>query len=259
MASGFVARLVDVQLPVPERLDGLVRLSLVIPAYNEEERLGDTLTKALDYFQMQPYASEIVVVDDGSQDRTAALVRDAFPQVHLVSYCPNRGKGYAVKAGMLAASGEYRVFYDADGSTPVEEIDKLWPCFEAGADIVIGSRSLPESDVQVRQHIIRETTGRTFNLLVKIILGEPFVDTQCGFKAFTARSAQTVFSRQRLDGWSFDTELLFIAGRHGLRIDEVPILWRNSPRSRVRIVRDSARMFIELFRIRLNGWLGRYQ
>lgn len=236
-----------------------MRLSLIIPAYNEEERLGDTLTKTFAYFSAQSYDAEVIVVDDGSRDSTAALVRESFPQVHLISYRPNRGKGYAVKSGMLAASGEYRMFFDADGSTPIEEVEKLWPRFDAGADVVIGSRSLPESDVRVRQHFLREMMGRTFNFFVKTVLQEPFIDTQCGFKAFTARSVDIIFTRQRLDRFAFDTELLYIAAKHSLRIDEVPVLWRNSPRSRVRIVRDSARMFIELFRIRLNGSLGRYR
>lgn len=247
------------QSTIAERLDNLVRLSLIIPAYNEEERLGDTLTKVFEYFRVKSYDAEVIVVDDGSQDGTAALVRQAFPQAHLISHCPNRGKGYAVKSGMLAASGEYRMFFDADGSTPIEEVEKLWPCFDAGADVVIGSRSLPASDVQVRQHFLREMMGRTFNFFVKAVLQEPFIDTQCGFKAFTARSVDIIFTRQRLDRFAFDTELLYIAAKHALRIDEVPVLWRNSPRSRVRIVRDSARMFVELFRIRLNGNLGRYR
>ncbi len=236
-----------------------MRLSLVIPAYNEERRIGDTLVKAEAYLATCGYGAEIVVVDDGSSDATAELIRCSFPGARLLSYGKNRGKGHAVKTGMLAARGDFRVFYDADGSTPIEELGKLWPHFEDGADIVIGSRSLPDSDVEIRQRFLREHMGRAFNHLLKCILHEPFVDTQCGFKGFTAAATETVFSRQRMEGFSFDSELLFIALLRGLRVDEVPVRWRNSPDSRVRIVGDSLRMFLDLFRIRWDGLLGRYR
>jgi len=173
------------------------RLSLIIPAYNEERRITVTLDHILSYLARQDYDVKIILVDDGSLDTTAELVKALYPKVNVISYTPNRGKGHAVKTGMMAATGDYRVFYDADGSTPIDELDRMWPCFDAGADIVIGSRSLPESDVQVRQHYIRESMGRTFNKFVKMILGLPFVDTQCGFKGFTARSSQILFPRQR--------------------------------------------------------------
>ncbi len=235
-----------------------LRLSLIIPAYNEEKRLDKTLRAAETYLSSQECDSEIIVVDDGSRDRTAGLVRESFPEVRLVSYQPNRGKGHAVKTGMLAAQGDYRVFYDADGSTPIEEIDKVWPRFEAGADVVIGSRSLPESDVAVRQHPFRELMGRGFNALVRMLLRERFADTQCGFKAFSRKAAEAVFARQLLDGFCFDSELLYIAARLGFRIDEIPVRWLNSPDSRVRIVSDSARMFTDLVRIRLNDLRGKY-
>jgi len=236
-----------------------VRLSLIIPAYNEAKRIGPTLHDAETYLARQPFASEIIVVDDGSLDSTAQVVRHSFPGVKLISYHPNCGKGHAVKVGMQFADGDYRVFSDADGSTPIQELEKFWPCFDAGADIVIGSRSMPKSNVEVRQHLLRETMGRIFNLFVKALVVGGYVDTQCGFKGFTQRAAGIVFPRQRLDGFSFDTELLFIARRHGLRVEQVPIRWRNSARSRVSIFSDSPRMFRDLFRIRLNDWLGRYK
>jgi dolichyl-phosphate beta-glucosyltransferase len=236
-----------------------VHLSIVIPAYNEENRIGDTLRLAEAYLSKQGYDSEIIVVDDGSTDRTAALVQTLCPEVRVIAYERNRGKGYAVKTGMLAALGDYRVFMDADGSTPISDLDLLWPQFDAGADIVIGSRSLPHSRVLVRQHPLRENMGRMFNVLVKLFLMRDFIDTQCGFKGFTAKSAQTVFSRQRLDGFSFDAELLYIAQQHGLRIDEVPVLWCNSPQSRVRMFADSAWMIWDLLRIRVNAMAGRYR
>ncbi len=236
-----------------------VRLSLVIPAYNEEIRIAMTLDRVGKYLSRQGYDFEIIVVDDGSLDTTAELVRALYPSVRVIEYKPNRGKGHAVKIGMLEAQGEYRVFCDADGSTPIEELDRMWKCFDSGADIVIGSRSLPGSDVQVRQHPIRETMGRTFNLFVKMFLGLPFIDTQCGFKGFTARAAQIVFPLQRRNRFSFDSELLYIARKHRLRVDETPVCWINSPHSRVKIVRDSLEMLRGIFWIRLNDLARKYE
>lgn len=235
-----------------------MHFSLVVPTYNEQARIGDSLQKAQDFLGAQPYDWEILVVDDGSTDGTVALVGESFPDVRLVTYRPNRGKGYAVKTGMLAARGDFRVFYDADASTPIEEVEKLWPLFEAGADIVIGSRSLPESDVAVRQHLLRETMGRTFNLVLKAVLGETFIDTQCGFKAFTAAAASVLFARQHLAGFSFDAELLYIARKHSLRIEEIPVRWLNSPNSRVKVVTHSWQMLRDLVRIRRHGRRGEY-
>jgi len=236
-----------------------VRLSLVIPAYNEEKRIGQTLRVVEAYLARQDYEAEVVVVDDGSRDATASVAQAVSPEVHLITYQPNRGKGHAVRTGMLAAAGDYRVFYDADGSTPIDELEKLWPRFEAGADVVIGSRSLPDSDVQVRQHLLRQSMGRTFNVFVKLLLGAPYIDTQCGFKGLTADATDVVFSRQQLNGFCFDAELLYIARKHGLRIGEVPVRWVNSPDSRVRVVGDSLRMFCDLVRVRLNDARGCYR
>jgi len=236
-----------------------VRLSFIIPAYNEARRIGPTLHDAETYLARQPFESEIIVVDDGSLDNTAQVVHDSFPGVKLIRYHPNCGKGHAVKVGMQQAVGDIRVFSDADGSTPIQELEKFWPCFDAGADIVIGSRSMPKSDIEVRQHFLRETMGRIFNLFVKSLVITGYIDTQCGFKGFTRHASGIVFPRQRLDGFSFDTELLFIAQKHGLRVMQVPIRWRNSARSRVSIFSDSPRMFRDLFRIRINDWLGYYK
>lgn len=234
-------------------------LSIVIPAYNEESRIADTLRQLENYFRRQSYSSEIIVVDDGSSDQTAAIVREQFPNVQLISYQPNRGKGYAVREGMQKASGDIRVFYDADASTPIAEVEKLWPEFEAGANIVIGSRSLPGSDVQVHQAWHRQRMGVVFNRLVQVITRLPFRDTQCGFKAFTASAAGIVFPRQTIDRYSFDVELLYIAKLHGLCIKEIPVRWINSPHSRVRLVRDSWRTFVEILVIRARQASGRYR
>jgi len=235
-----------------------VRLSLVIPAYNEKKRIGGSLRRVAAYLGRQSYEFEVIVVDDGSTDGTASIVTASLPTARLISYTPNRGKGHAVKTGMLQAQGAYRMFYDADGSTPIEELEKLWPRFDDGADVVIGSRSLPESDVRVRQHWVREYMGRTFNVFVKLLVLRGFVDTQCGFKGFTAKSAEILFSRQTRNGFSFDAELLYIAKKHGQRIDEIPVRWLNSPASSVKTITDSLRMLRDLLVIRLNDLTGKY-
>ncbi|MCP4644187.1 MAG: glycosyltransferase family 2 protein [bacterium] len=236
-----------------------VHLSLVIPAYNEAERIPATLALVRDYLARQSYDSEIVVVDDGSTDGTAAIVREISDAIRIIAYTPNRGKGHAVRAGMMAAEGAYRVYFDADASTPIEEVGRLWERFEDGADVVIGSRSLPDSDVQVHQSWFRQNLGRAFNTVLKLFRLTPFIDTQCGFKAFTAAACDVVFARQTVERFSFDAELLLIAQDHGLRIDELPVRWVNNPNTRVRAVRDGLRMLVDLVRIRLNRSKGLYR
>ncbi len=235
-----------------------MHLSLVIPAYNEAQRIGPTLELVRGYLARQDYAYEIIVVDDGSRDGTAGVV-GSFDGVKLVCLERNRGKGAAVQRGMLKeASGAYRFYYDADASTPIEELDACWPRFAAGADIVIGSRALAASRIERRQAWYREHMGRVFNLFLRGLGLTRFRDTQCGFKGYTARAAEACFSRQTLDGFSFDAELLYIAAMHGLRVDEVPIRWLNSPKSRVNPLTDSTRMFLDLLRVRANAAAGRY-
>ncbi|HOF39742.1 MAG TPA: glycosyltransferase family 2 protein [Candidatus Hydrogenedentes bacterium] len=228
-----------------------MHLSFIIPAYNESRRIGDTLVKAHDYFSRQNYDWEMIVVDDGSSDGTAGFVRRSFPGVRVIDYTPNQGKGHAVRAGMLAARGEYRFFSDADGSTPVEEIEKLRARFSDGADVVIGSRTLPDADVQVRQAWHRQTMGRVFNVFVQLLAVKGFPDTQCGFKGFSRAAAADIFPRMTIKGFGFDAEVLFIARKHGFRIDQVGVVWLNSPASSVHAVSDSARMLRDLVRIRL--------
>jgi len=235
-----------------------VHVSLVIPAYNEENRIGHTLATVRDYFAGQDYDGEIIVVDDGSRDGTSAVVRESFPDVRLLSYEPNRGKGHAVRTGMLAAAGAFRVFYDADASTPIGELEKLWPEFDAGADIVIGSRALPDSEVLVHQSWWRENMGRAFNRLLRLCRLTRFPDTQCGFKGFTAAAAERVFPRQTITGFGFDAELLYIAQRRGLRVRQVPVRWADCPHTRLNAATDSLRMFRDVLAIRLRAWRGRY-
>jgi dolichyl-phosphate beta-glucosyltransferase len=235
-----------------------VHLSLVIPAYNEAKRIGPTLDVALAYFARQHYDWEIIVVDDGSQDDTAKVVR-SYKEVRLAQLAQNCGKGAATRRGMLEeAKGDIRFFYDADASTPIEEIEKCRPKFDAGADIVIGSRSLPDSQVELHQKWHREQMGRFYNRVLRTLALTKFIDTQCGFKGFTAKAAEICFSRQRLDRFSFDVELLYIAQRHHLRIDEIPVRWINSPTSRVHPIADAPRTFYDLLCIRANAVAGKY-
>lgn len=235
-----------------------VYLSIVIPAFNEAGRILDTLALIEAYAGKQEYAMEIIVVDDGSSDDTAAVVEEAFPGVRVISYQPNRGKGYAVKKGMLAAAGKFRVFYDADASTPIDEVEKLWPEFEAGAAVVIGSRALPDSDIEVRQPWYRQNMGRVYNVILRGLGLTRFRDTQCGFKGFTAESCEVIFPFQTRNGYGSDCEILYIAERQGQPVAEIPVRWINSPDSRVHAFYDSLDMLREVCAVRLNALQGKY-
>ena len=242
--------------------DRPAELSLIIPAYNEEPRLGDALDQAADYLAAGGIDAEVLVVDDGSTDGTVGVARERaarFGAFRLVSNGANRGKGYSVWNGLRQARGRYRLFTDADFSTPIQEWEKIRPKLEEGYDVVIGSRSLPGSQVLVRQVWYRELMGRFFNVLVRVLAVRGFIDTQCGFKCFTARAVEILSPRQTLWGFGFDVELLYIARKHGLRVAEVPVRWINSPASRLDPVKDSLRMFGELLTIRVKDWLGRYR
>ena len=228
--------------------------TLVIPAYNEEARLGQTLQTVLAYVQEQQLTAEILVVNDGSTDGTAALVREQFPQVRLEENPGNRGKGYSVRAGMLSARGEWVLFSDADLSTPIEELPKFEKALRDGADVVIGSRVLRGSVLEVRQPWWRELSGRTFNLLVRFFSALPYHDTQCGFKAYQRAAAQQIAQAQKLTGWAFDVEQLALAKKMGLRVTEVPVRWINSTASRVNMLRDAPRMLRDVIKIR---WMHR--
>ena len=239
-----------------------IRLSVIIPAYNEEPRLGRAVEDALGYLHGQDYGWEIIVVDDGSRDGTCELVEEYGTNekgVRLIKNDRNRGKGYSVKRGMLAAQGQYRLFTDADASTSLMEMDAFWNCFQQGFDVVIGSRSLPDSEVLVRQRWYREKMGRVFNVIVKALLMRGYIDTQCGFKAFTDRAVEEVFPRQTLDGFAFDVELLCIASARGMKVAQLPVRWTNHPEARVNPVTDSVKMFADLLKIRCKSWLGKYR
>lgn len=235
------------------------RVSLVIPAYNEACRIIATLDRAAAYFSEQGYPYEIIVVDDGSADDTSAVVSASAPDVRLITYSENRGKGYAMRRGLEEAQGAYRIVYDADASTPIEEVGKLWPEFENGAAVILGSRALPGSDVQIRQPKYRRMMGRMYNLLLRGLRLTTFRDTQCGFKAFTEESCAIVVPRLTVNGFGADCEMLFIAQLHGLSVVEVPIRWINSLDSRVNPMLDSLVMFREVLGIRMKAFSGRYR
>jgi len=228
-------------------------LSIVIPAFNEEQRLGPSLQKILGYLDGKSFQAEIIVVDDGSTDRTAevagAVLEGRLPY-RVLRREKNQGKGSSVREGVLAAAGQVILFTDADLSTPIEELDKFILRLEEGFDIVIGSRALPGCDIRVPQAAPREALGKVFNRLVRLFVMKGCLDTQCGFKVFRRGAAMDLFSRLTSRGFAFDVEILVLAGKLGYRVGEVPVIWCNSPPSRVRILRSSWQMLRELWRIR---------
>jgi dolichyl-phosphate beta-glucosyltransferase len=249
--------------PQPDDESGgdVAGLSIVLPAYNEARRLPGTLPRVVEYASRLDEPAEIILVDDGSSDGTAEVTASIAAKSSLVTLLRsdrNRGKGAAVRRGMLAARFGHVLFSDVDLSTPIEEAAKLRGALARGADVAIGSRRLTGSDIQVHQPWLRDLAGRTFSGVVSLMLLPGIRDSQCGFKAFRRATARELFGRQRLDGFGFDAEILWLARRLGYRIDEIPIVWRDDRRSNVRLVRDSGGMLLDLARIRFNGWAGRY-
>ena len=237
------------------------RYSVIIPAYNESARLGATLDRVLRHVSEQGWDAEVIVVNDGSRDDTAEMVlarARAYPALRLVENPGNRGKGYSVRNGMLKAQGEIRLFTDADLSSPIEEANKLFSAIEAGADVAIGSRWLQPDTQAQRQSVLRQFYGRTFNLILRLLLGLRFKDTQCGFKAFSRSSAQKLFSMQTIEGWGFDAELLFLADRSALNVKEVPVVWSDAEGTRIHPLRDGLHMMAEVLTIRWNAITGKY-
>ena len=237
-----------------------MRVSIVVPAYNEEKRIVHTLERLIKYLSNR-HVFEILVVDDGSRDRTAAVVRRFMrrhKQVKLLSYGANRGKGYAVRHGMLRARYGYVLFSDADLSTPIEELEKLAPYIK-DYDIVIGSRRMADSSIMVKQPWYRRIPGKVFPLIVNVLLLQGIRDTQCGFKLFRRKAARYLFSRQKLDGFSFDAEMLWLAQRKGFSIKEVGVVWKNDLDSKLHPIKNSYTMFVEVLRVRLNHLKGLYR
>lgn len=238
------------------------RYSIIIPAYNESARLEKTLDRVLAYVSAQKWDAEIIVVNDGSRDRTPDLVREYaehHSNLRLVENPGNRGKGCSVRNGMLNASGEILLFSDADLSAPIEEAPKLFAAIQSGADIAIGSRWLRPELQTHRQSRLRQLYGRAFNLILRILLGLNFKDTQCGFKAFTRAAAQQIFPQQKIERWGFDPELLFLARKSHLTVVEVGVAWAHDEGTRINPLRDGARMFGEVLKIRWNAMTGKYR
>ena len=236
--------------------------SIVIPAYNESARLRSTIEKILAHMQADRWDAEILVVNDGSSDDTAAIVRSFSAHnraVRLIQNPGNRGKGYSVRNGMLHAHGEIVLFSDADLSSPIEEAGKLFSAIAAGSDVAMGSRWLrPELQTQ-RQPLYRQFYGRIFNLALRLVLGLHYRDTQCGFKAFTRRAAHMIFPLQHIERWGFDPEVLYLAQKFGLKVDEVPVKWAHRDGTRLNPLRDGIRMFGEMLKIRWYSFTGKYE
>ncbi|MCD6094381.1 glycosyltransferase family 2 protein [bacterium] len=239
-----------------------MKLSVIIPAYNEEKRLPKTLKAVDEYLRNQNYDYEIIVVNDGSKDDTALVVKDFKPQIvnlRLIDRKENKGKGYTVKEGMLNAKGDYRLFMDADNSTTIDQIEKMWPWFERGYDIVIGSRDIKGAVLDPPQPLYRRLVGKIFRLARDIICDIwGIYDTQCGFKCFKKEVVETIFPKLRIERFAFDVEILLLAKMHGFKIKEIPVYWRNNPDSKVKF-KSAIRMGLDLFKIRwyqLKGYYG---
>lgn len=241
-------------------------LSIVIPAYHEEKRIGRSLEEVLRFLVAKSYRAEVIVVDDGSKDGTDRIVnewiakyREAGEELRLLTNTPNRGKGFSVKRGLSEAHGDIVLFSDADFSAPVTEAPKLIdPILEGRADVTFGSRAIDRALIGKRQPAFRDFGGRVFNLFMRAITGLQFKDTQCGFKAFKREPALPVFQLQSIERFGFDPEVLYIARKRGLRLLEVPVVWNDVEGSTVRYSTDSINMFIDLVRIRVNDLTGRY-
>jgi len=236
--------------------------SIVIPAYNEAERIGASLDRILGFIAESRWSAEVIVVNDGSSDSTSQVVQEYArhnPIIRLLDNPGNCGKGYSVRNGMLNASGQVLLFTDADLSSPIEEANKLFALIESGeADVAIGSRYL-QSELQTRkQPIHRRMLGRAFNLALRAILGLSYADSQCGFKAFNRKAVTTIFPNMKIERWGFDPEILFLARRYGLSVAEVPVSWAHDHRSKINPMRDGTRMLGELLRIRMNSLGGKY-
>jgi len=237
------------------------RLSIVIPAYNESARIEAALSSVLACVESRSWDAEILVVDDGSSDTTPAIIQQwmtTHSRLHLIQNPGNRGKGYSVRNGLLQSAGDIVLFTDADLSAPIEEAERLIAALDNGADVAIGSRWLDKQKQTIHQPIYRRFFGRCFNWVTRKVIGLPFKDTQCGFKAFKRDAAQTIFRLQTIERWGFDPEILFIARKLKYTIVEVPVTWGHDERSRISYLKDGLQMLQEMGQIRTNSFRGRY-
>lgn len=244
-----------------KEMDPHPALSIIVPAYNEELRLPSSLEQIAAHIEKSGRATEVIVVDDGSQDKTAVVAESFRTRIRSLRVVPNgenRGKGYSVRHGMQEACGDVVLFTDADLSAPIEEADKLIAAL-AENDVAIGSRALDRNLISVHESKFREFAGIIFNKIVRLVLWLPFVDTQCGFKAFRRERCKIIFEQQRIERFGFDPELLYLARHHGLKSLEIPVRWAHSPATKVNMLRDSVQMFLDVFTIRWNALLGRYR
>lgn len=236
-------------------------VSIVIPAYNERLRIENTLKRVMACVEENHWDAEVLVVDDGSSDETTDIVQhwtELHPRLHLIKNPGNRGKGYSVRNGLLQAHGQVVMFTDADLSAPIEEAQRLFDAIAAGADVAIGSRWLDKQKQTIHQPLYRRFFGRCFNWVTRKVMGLPFKDTQCGFKAFKREAAQVIFRLQTIERWGFDPEILFIARKLGYSIQEVPVTWGHDERSRISYLKDGTQMLQEMAQIRANSLRGRY-
>ncbi|MBI4843165.1 MAG: glycosyltransferase family 2 protein [Nitrospirae bacterium] len=237
-----------------------MNISIVIPAYNEEKRIGPALRSITDYLREKNCIYEIIVVDDCSSDETGGVVSaHGDPALRILRNDTNRGKGYSVKRGILDARHPLVLFSDSDLSTPIEELDKFVSYINEGYDIVIASRNLKESNIKVEQPFYRQALGKTFPLLVNLFILRGFKDTQCGFKLFRAEAAKKIARLQTLERFSFDVEILYIAKKMGMKIKEAPVVWIDKKGTKVNPLRDGLMMLIDIFKIRYNNLSGKYE
>jgi dolichyl-phosphate beta-glucosyltransferase len=258
---GTPARKNQVQIEAVDAVSEYPQYSIVIPAYNERARIPATLDAVVTCIRARGWSAEVVVVNDGSRDGTAEVVKEfaaRAPEVRLLENPGNRGKGYSVRNGLLHSFGNVVMFTDADLSAPIEEAEGLFEALRQGADIAIGSRWLERTRQTIRQPLYRQLFGRCFNAVTRTVMGLPFADTQCGFKAFTRAAAQTVFQLQTIERWGFDPEILFIALKRGFKIVEVPVSWAHDERTRMSYLKDGMRMLEDIAQVRWNALLGRY-
>jgi dolichyl-phosphate beta-glucosyltransferase len=236
-------------------------ISVVVPAYNEERRIERMLLEALGYLRQRGRPTEVLVIDDGSRDNTSGVVgrlAHTWPELRLIRLAQNHGKGYAVRTGVVNSTGDCVLLADADGATPIAELESLEHALQQGTDVAIGSRAVAEADVRIERRWYRHVMGRTFHWLVETLAVKGIRDTQCGFKLFRGAVAHDLFSRMRMSRYSFDVEVLVMAQRRGYRIAEVPVNWIHQPGSKINVVSDSIRMAADLFTIRANCLRGEY-